>query len=188
MKKLIQNLLTVWRILYPTGYSFLLLILAAYALIYNDQGRDFFVGVAFNGISFIYIFKTSITLVIWCLLIWYTNRIVLQVKDIDVPNNEFTNRIIRWLPRLLALVPLIIVSLALFKGAAIIHFYKWKTLIVYNLVTLAIGCFLILFFIKRPALARKLGIDFKDDKSRFTPHSTTIPELMKPGECPLMLS
>jgi len=180
MKKLLNNLLIVWRILYPAGYSFLLLALAGYALIYNDQGRDFFVGVAFNGISLLYIVKTSITIVIWCLLIWYTNRIVLQVKDIDVPDDKFTNRIIRWLPRLLALVPLVIVTIALFKGASIIHFYKWKTLIVYTLVTLAIGSFLILFFIKRPALARKLGIDFKDDKSRFTPHSTTIPELMKP--------
>src|SRR5207344_263731 len=107
MKKLLNNLLIVWRILYPAGYSFLLLTLASYALIYNDQGRDFFVGVAYNGISLLYIIKTSVTIVIWCLLIWYTNRIVLQVKDIDVPDDKFTNRIIRWLPRLLALVPLV---------------------------------------------------------------------------------
>jgi hypothetical protein len=72
MKKNTVHFISAWRILYPAGYSVLLLALATYALIFNDQGRDFFVGLAFYGVSLSYIIKTSITMVIWCLLIWYT--------------------------------------------------------------------------------------------------------------------
>ncbi len=178
MKKILHTGIILWRILYPTAYSFALLFIAAYALIKNDQGRDFFVGLAFNGISIFYMIKTSVTLVIWCLLIWYTNRLVLQVKDIDVPDTSFAHRVIQWLPRILALVPLLIVSIALFKGASIIHLYKWGTLIVYTAVTLAIAIFLLLFFIKRPIIARKMGIAFKEDDLRYSPKSTSLPELM----------
>ncbi len=179
MKKFIISLIYLWRIIYPAAFSVVLLALAGYALISNDQGRDFFVGVAFYGVSIAYIIKTSITLFIWCLLIWYTNRVVLEVKEIDVPDNDFTRKVIRWLPRLLALVPLLIVTVALVKGASIIHVYKWDTLIVYTGVTITIGILLVIFFIKRPEIARKMGIDFKENAQRYLPSGTSIRELMK---------
>ena len=178
MKKTINILIIIWRIIYPAAYSIVLLALAAYALISNDQGRDFFVGVAFYGVSIFYILKTSSALVTWCLLIWYTNRMVLQIKEIDVPDNEFTRKIIQWLPRILSLIPLLIVSIALFKGAEIIRVYKWDTLIVYTLLTIAIGVFLIWFYIKRPEIARKMRIVFEQDEQRYSPNSTSITELM----------
>lgn len=179
MKQYLDRLIHAWRIIYPTAYSLILLFFAAYALISNDQGRDFFVGVAFYGVSIFYIIKTSTTLVIWCLLIWYTNRLVLQVKDIDVPDNNYSRRIIQWLPRMLSLIPLLIVSIALIKGAQTIGVYKWDTLIVYTLLTLVIGIFLILFFKKRPLIARKLGIQFMDAGQRYSPNGKQIGVLMK---------
>jgi len=177
MRKAISRFIIAWRILYPAGYSFILLFLAAYALIFNDQGRDFFVGVAFYGVSISYILKTSITLVIWCLLIWYTNRLVLEVKDIDVPDGTFSRSFIQWLPRIAALLPLLIVAIALVKGASIIHVYKWDTLIIYTLVTIAIGIALMLFFIKRPVIARSLGIEFKDNRQRYSPNAPSLKDL-----------
>ena len=179
MKKYITGFINAWRIIYPAAYSIILLILAAYALIANDQGRDFFVGVAFYGVSIFYILKTSISLVIWCLLIWYTNRLVLQVKEIDVPDNPFTRKFIQWLPRVLALCPLLIVTIALFKGAGIIRIYKWDTLLVYTAVTAAIGIALVFFFIERPKIARRMGIHFMEDHQRYSPNSTGLRELMK---------
>ncbi len=179
MKKTTAYLIIAWRIVYPAAYSIILLLLAAYALIFNDQGRDFFVGVAFYGVSLFYIIKTSITMVTWCMLIWYTNRLVLQVKDIDVPDNDFSRRFIMWLPRILALVPLVIVTIALFRAAGIIHVYKWDTLIVYTLITVAIGIALTVFFIRRAAIARKLGIPFMTAAKRYSPDTKTVRDLMR---------
>ena len=173
-----KKFITVWRIIYPASYSIILLCLAAYALIMNAQGRDFFIGVAIYGVSLSYILKTSITILAWCLIIWYSNRLILQVKEIDVPDDKFSRYVIQWVPRILSLIPLLIISVALFEAAKIIHTYKWGSLLVYTAVTLVIGILLIFFYMKRPAIAKKMGINFKQDNSRYSPQGGTIQSLM----------
>ncbi|HLO81494.1 MAG TPA: patatin-like phospholipase family protein [Chitinophagaceae bacterium] len=176
--RVISSMIAFWRISYPILYSIAMLFIAWYAFRQNDQGRDFFVGVIGKNISLTYIAKSLTMLVLWCLLLWYSTRIVLQVKRLEVPNNNFTGFVIKWFPRLIGIFPFFIVINAQFHAASIITTENKQTLW-YNSLQLIIAALAMMsFFIFRKKIAGMMKIDFQADEERFTTGKTSLKELL----------
>lgn len=171
-------MITAWRILYPLAFLFSLLALAVYALVFNDQGLDFFIGVIRMYLPIPYILLTSAFLLLWCLLVWYAARIVLQVKQLDVdPDDPYTLRLIVWIPRIIGIIPLLIVAGALIRAAGKIPNERWFTLTLNLLVLVVMGILLMQFFIKRAKLAQALHIDFAPAIERYSPGKISLKTL-----------
>ncbi|HEX5667525.1 MAG TPA: patatin-like phospholipase family protein [Chitinophagaceae bacterium] len=178
LQGVISHLISFWRIIYPIIYAVMMLFAAWYAFRVNDQGRDFFVGIVGNNISVTYLIKSVIMLVLWCLLVWYSTRIVLQVKRLEVPSNTFTGSLIKWLPRVLGIFPFIIVINAQFHAASIITTENKPTLW-YNSIQLMIAASaLMAFFIYRKQIAAMMKIDFKPDEERYSTGKTSLTSLL----------
>jgi hypothetical protein len=105
-KRILHIVVTTWRILYPLSFIFLLLFVGTYALVFNDQGLDFFIGVVTNYLPAPYLVFSTAFLLLWCLLCWYASRIILQVKLLDVdPDDPLALRLIVWIPRIIGIIP-----------------------------------------------------------------------------------
>lgn len=174
----ISYLISFWRIIYPIIYALIMVFTAWYAFRVNDQGRDFFVGIVGNNISVTYIIKSVIMLILWCLLLWYSTRIVLQVKRLEVPPNKFTGSIIKWLPRVLGIFPFVIVINAQFHAASIITTENRSTLWYNSILLMIAASALMAFFIFRKHIAAMMKIDFKPDEERYNTGKTTLTSLM----------
>ncbi|MFZ9662127.1 MAG: hypothetical protein ACO29O_09640, partial [Chitinophagaceae bacterium] len=75
-----KRITIIWQILYPLFYIVLLELLMVYAFVYNEQGRDFFVGIVQNGFPFIYVVKSSLSLLLLSLVIWYGSRLIILIR------------------------------------------------------------------------------------------------------------
>ena len=177
---IVSSLIYLWRILYPVLFALIMVMVAWYAFRQNDQGRDFFVGIVGSGISISYMIKSSIMLVLWCTLLWYATRVVLQVKRLEVPSNRFTIFLIKWLPRTIGILPFLIVINAHFYAASIINTEDRQTLWFNSVLLSAAAIALMSFFIYRKKLALMMNISFKPDEERYSTGKTVLKEFLKP--------
>jgi hypothetical protein len=177
-KRILHIVVTAWRILFTLTFIFSLLALGIYALVFNDQGLDFFIGVITHNFPISYLIISTAFLLLWCLLCWYACRIVLQVKMLDVdPDDPFALRLIVWIPRIIGLIPLLIVAGAMIRAAGKIPNERWFTLTINLLVLIGMGILLMIFFMKRAKLAEALHIDFAPAHQRYTAARTPLKRL-----------
>ena len=176
---IVASLIYLWRILYPIFFALIMVAVAWYAFRQNDQGRDFFVGIVSSGISISYVIKSSIMLLRWCILLWYSTRVVLQIKRLEVPSNRFTTFLIKWLPRTIGILPFLIVINAHFHAASIIATEDKQTLWFNSTILLAAAIALMSFFIYRKKLALMMNISFKPDEERYSTGKTMLKEFLE---------
>ncbi|HSF45147.1 MAG TPA: hypothetical protein VLA58_04025, partial [Chitinophagaceae bacterium] len=176
----ITSLIYFWRIIYPVFYALIMILAAWYAFRQNDQGRDFFVGIVGSDISITYIVKSSVMLLLWCLLLWYSTRVVLQVKRLEVPSTRFTIFLVKWLPRIIGIIPFLIVINAHFYAASIIKTENLSTVWFNTILLLGSAIILMAFFIYRKKLALMMKISFKPDEERYNTGKTVLKEFLKP--------
>ena len=177
-KRILHIVVTAWRILYTLTFIFSLLAVGIYALVFNNQGLDFFIGVITHNFPISYLIISTAFLLLWSLLCWYSSRIILQVKLLDVdPDDPFALRLIVWIPRIIGLIPLLIVAGAMIRAAGKIPNERWFTLTINLLVLVVMGILLMIFFIKRAKLAEALHIDFAPAQERYTAARTPLKKL-----------
>lgn len=178
LKRIFHSITTAWRILFTLNVIFLLLFVGTYALVFNDQGLDFFIGVVTNYLPTPYLLFSTAFLLLWCLLCWYASRIILQVKLLDVdPDDPLALRLIVWIPRIIGIIPLLIVAGALIRAAGKIPNERWLTLTINLLVLVVMGILLIIFFMKRAKIAEAMHIDFAPAHQRYTAARTPLKRL-----------
>jgi hypothetical protein len=105
---------------------------------------------------------------------------VLQVKDLEVPANNFTGFVIKWLPRLIGIWPFIIVINAQFHAASIITTENKQTLWYNSLQLIIAASTLMAFFIFRKKIAGMMNIEFMPDEERFSAGKISLTELLAP--------
>jgi len=171
----------LWRIIFPILFSLILLALAFYAFNYNDQGRDFFVGIIAADISLTYVVKSSLVLALWCFIIWYSNRMILQIKKIDAPADSLNTFFIAWLPRVLGITPYFIVIAALIRAARLLPEEDGPNLAFNIAVPAATALLMLLFFVFRSRIAKLLKINFVANDKRFSTERTTLHHFMQPS-------
>ncbi|MFN5477857.1 MAG: hypothetical protein ACK484_14795, partial [Sphingobacteriales bacterium] len=100
----------------------------------------------------------------------------MKLLDVD-PDDPLALRLIVWIPRIIGIIPLLIVAGALIRAAGKIPNERWFTLTVNLLVLLVMGILLIIFFMKRAKIAEAMHIDFAPAHQRYTAALTPLKRL-----------
>jgi hypothetical protein len=88
-------------------------------------------------------------------------------------------KVVKWVPRLLALLPLAVVIEALFRAADIIETEDRTLLLIQVIATLALGVMLIIFFRNRQAIAKRMGIAFAPANIRYSTNKVSLSQLLE---------
>lgn len=163
-----KKITIIWQILYPLFFMVLLEMLMVYAFIYNEQGRDFFVGVVQNGFPFIYVFKSSISLFLLCLVIWYGSRIIILIRRPHIRSGYFQEKAKRTIPVILGITPVLIISFAILQAVFNYQSFNFFSVFTHTWSLTIILAILLLLFIKSNSIALWLNTQFK------TQSNTTI--------------
>jgi len=170
-----------WRVLYPISFSIILLLLAYASFTKNQQGQDFFIAVIEDVYSLSYFIKSSVALLTWSLSLWYVTRVILRLKHIDYDHKRYVLFLIKWIPRTIGVLPVLIFIYALFCVTQEVPHFRLDLFFAYIVSYILLGAAIMLFFIYRPEIARFLGIGIEDTSERFTPNRTTIEDFFGIG-------
>jgi hypothetical protein len=102
------------------------------------------------------------------------------VKGLEVPSNRFTIFLIKWLPRVIGILPFLIVINAHFYAASIITTEDPKTLWFNTILLSAAAIALMAFFIYRKKIAQAMNISFKPDEERYKTGKTILKDFLEP--------
>ncbi|GEP88495.1 hypothetical protein SAMN05660909_00955 [Chitinophaga terrae (ex Kim and Jung 2007)] len=181
MSRFLSYVNDTWRVLYPVLFSIALLLLGYFCFVNNDQGRDFSTAVIEDRYSFNYFIRSAIALIIWSLSLWYTARILLRLKMIDYSNFGYTRFLIKWLPRVFGVIPVLIFIVALFSVRSTVPTYNIVYFCIYVISYAALGVSIMLFLVYRSRLARKMNIEMMPDSERFNPSQSSLKGVMSAG-------
>ena len=166
-----------WRVIYPLLYAIFIVVVAWWGFVINQQGEDFFTSFVEDPGSRIYFAKSVAALSAWCLIFWYTSRILLRLKNIEHTHENFVSKLIEWLPRILGIAPILIFIYSLNRARLRIESPLRSQFYLYLITCMVTGALLFSFYIARARIAKKLGIELEPNTTRFKPGKITLKQL-----------
>lgn len=164
----------LWQLLFPIKFLIVVIMVSFVAMLVPNQAHDMYnsFNSTFNNAGELvgsisekkHIANYTIAIVLWSLVIWYSGRIILQLLKINLPFGPRIQNYIKWVPRILGLMPYILTFIALSTS----EISNKKLLIFYPV--LALIYFLFVIF-------RKYIFSLQDDAIRYNPRGCKFTKL-----------
>lgn len=118
--KLLSHL---WQLLFPIKFLIVVIMVSFVAMLIPNQAHDMYnsFNSTFNNAGELmgslsektHIVNYTIAIILWSLVIWYSARIMLQLLKINMPYGPRVQNYIKWVPRILGIMPYLLTFIAL---------------------------------------------------------------------------
>lgn len=196
MKKIKDFIACLWAVLMRSFFIILIIVAGNFAFVVNDQGRDLILALSEKGKwgnNILFLFPAVI---LWSITCWYSTRLLFQLKDlsfvykkedgltarsadsihftIDAERKAMIEAFIKWTPRILGMVPFIILISAFYNQSEFINLVNPFFLIWAYAIIVAGATAMIVFYSYRRRITEilNLSIDFAPDRFSAEPQPT----------------
>ena len=118
--KLLSHL---WQLLFPIKFLIVVIMVSFVAMLIPNQAHDMYnsFNSTFNQSGELmgslsektHIINYTIAIILWSLVIWYSARVMLQLLKINIPYGPRIQNYIKWVPRILGIMPYLLTFIAL---------------------------------------------------------------------------